>query len=163
MIDQDTEDKLYELISQGNYPSIACQALGISQSRYSIWMRRGENKDRNAGPTPELVRFALRMREAEAKAETTAVKQITAQIEKNPELGLKFLGRRFSERWGEKKEINVSWTIRAVEMIKSGEVTLEALEAELGSQLTDKVKALLEAPQTIDGEFSVVKQDVRTD
>lgn len=154
-ITPEIEEQLYELIKAGNYPSVACQAVGVSPSTYAHWMRRGEHRDRNANPNPDQVRFANRMREAEAIAETNIVKQITDSVDKNPEMGLKFLSRRYRARWAESREINVNWTIKALEAIKAGDLTIEDLEAEIGSEMTEKVKLMLEAPQSIDGEYTV--------
>lgn len=165
-ITPEIEEELYELIKAGNYPSVACQATGVSPNTYAHWMRRGEHRDRHANPDPDQVRFANRMREAEAIAETNIVKKITDSVESNPEMGLKFLSRRYRARWAESREINVNWTIKAVDAIKAGDLTLEELEAELGSEMTEKVRGMIEAPQTIDGEFVVapiedaVRQDV---
>lgn len=155
VVTPEIEDKLYDLIKAGNYPSIACQAVGLSPATYNHWIRRGEYRDRKASPNPDHVRFAQRMREAEAIAETEVVKKITESVDKNPEMGLKFLSRRYRARWAESREINVNWTIKAVEALKSGDLTIEDLEAEIGAEMTEKVKLMLEAPQTIDGEYSV--------
>ena len=154
-ITPEIEEKLYDLIKAGNYPSVACQAVGVSPSVYAHWIRRGEGRDRSMNGNPDQVRFARRMREAEAIAETNVVEQITKSVEKNPEMGLKFLSRRYRARWAESREININWTVKALEAIKAGELTLEDLEAEIGSEMTEKVKLMIEAPQTVDGEYSV--------
>lgn len=162
-ITPDIEDRLYELIKAGNYPSVACQAVGISSAVYGAWLRRGEFRDREGKPTPEQIRFAQRMREAEALAETEMVGKIIQQADKNPDIGLKFLARRFKNRWGESREINVNWTVRALEAIKAGDLQIEDLEAELGPELTSKVRAQLEAPQTLDGEWSEVSESAHAE
>jgi len=164
-ITPEIEEQLYQLIKAGNYPSIACQAVGLPQGTYGQWMRLGEHRSREANPTPEQVNFANRMREAEALAETIAVKQITDSFDKNPDLALKFLARRHKGRWGESREINVNWTIKALDSIKSGELTLEELELELGTEMTDKVRKMIEAPMTVDGDFTVapIEEEVKLD
>lgn len=162
-ITPDQENELYELIKAGNFPTVACQAVGLHPSTYARWIKRGEYRDREGKPTPDQVRFANRMREAEAMAETEVVKKISAAVEKDPEMGLKFLSRRFRARWAESREVNVNWTIKAVEAIKSGDLTLDDLRAELGDEMTEKVKQLL--PQVVEGEFvdAPIEAQVRDD
>ena len=162
-ITPEVEDQLYNLISAGNYPAIACQAVGVSPSTYNRWLKRGEYRDLDGNPTPDMVRFAQRMREAEAKAEVEIVKVITSSktLESNPELGLKFLARRYKARWAESKEVNVHWTIKAVQAIKDGELAIEDLEAEAGKEIADQVRLMLDGPDTIDGTFTPVEEAVK--
>lgn len=164
-ITPDVEDRLVELIRQGNHPVVACQATGISPSTYNLWIRRGEYRDRGGNPTPEQVRFAKRMREAEANAETELVAIITNEdnLKKNPELALKFLARRYPDRWGEKKEININWVQKAVTYITNKEMTLQDLIDEgFGPQLVEQVKALLPPDGgTVEGTYTKIEDQVQ--
>ena len=154
-ITPEIEDELYRLISAGNYPAIACQAVGIPPSLYTNWIKRGEYRDRRGDPTPDQVRFAQRMREAEALAETKVVQAITdpKTLEKYPELGLKFLSRRYKDRWGDTQEININWTLQAVQYIKDGEMTLKDLADEISPARLAEIKALL-PPEIIENEVA---------
>lgn len=164
-ITPEIEDQLYDLISAGNYPAIACQAVGVPAHIYNKWLKRGEYRDRTGNPTPDQVRFAQRMREAEAKAETTLVAAITnpKALETNPELALKFLSKRFKGRWAESKEINVHWTIKAVQAIKDGELAIEDLEAEAGIEATKQVRLMLDGPEVVDGTFAPIEETVKVE
>lgn len=134
------------LIEAGNYPKSACEASGLSYKTYLEWIKRGEGRNRHLPATPEYVAFAQRMRQAEAKAEVQVVDMVVKAIPKDPAIGLRFLGRRWKERWSESVEVNVNWLSKAILMVQNGEVTLEMLESELGPELTSEVRAQIEAP-----------------
>ena len=121
-----------------------------------------------ASPTPETESLATRIREAEAQAESNLVKYIMAKSEDDPDVALKFLSRRWPERWRERKEtVNTenTWQLQALEMIKAGTLTLEDIEESMGAELASEVRLLLAPPDpstrgnpdkgiVIEGEFS---------
>lgn len=155
-------EKLFDLVRAGNYPQTACRALGLNPAMFANWMRQGEGKDRHRSPSPETQAFAIRMREAEAKAEIASVETVVEGGLKDPTLALKFLSRRFRDRWGEVVEHKMDWTIRAIGMIKSGDVTWEDLEKTFDAPALAEIKARLLEEGATEGEFTEIenKQEV---
>lgn len=166
--DPKLQSTLIEYIRNGNYIRVACRAVGISPATYNKWVRWAEHKDRlnHRPPPPELIEFIDRIREAEALCETDMVKTIRSESLDDGELGLKFLSRRYPERWSEHKEIHnydKDWRVVALGMLRRGEITQEALEEALPKELYSEVAKMIEAPQDgeiIEGELRVeIPQD----
>jgi len=156
-------EKIAALVEAGNFPEIASKACGIAPQIYRSWIKRGEGRDRKSPPSQEYVNFANRMEEAEAIAETKYVQLVKDGSPKDPSLALKFLSRRFKDRWSETVKHEVSWVVKAVHMLRVGDVTLEALEAELPAEDFEIVKTkYLESP-TVDGEYVEVDTKVKQD
>ena len=170
-LDQKLQETIIEYLRNGNHIRVACRAAGISPVTYSNWVKWAEGKNRFATkpPPPELIAFIDKIREAEALCETEIVKNVRADAMDSGELGLKFLARRYPERWGERKEIHnydKDWRVVALGMLRRGEVTLEALEESLPKELYSEVAKMIEAPQDgeiVDGELRVeIPQDAGT-
>ena len=101
--------------------------------------------------------------------EVEVVKNIRSTAMDNAEIGLKFLSRRFPDRWSERKEIHnydKDWRVVALGMLRRGDITQEALEEALPKELYSEVAKMIEAPQdseVVDGELRVeIPQDVGT-
>ena len=151
------EEKFIAILRKGNHRSVAARACNLNPDTVDGWVRRGDGRDRRSGPpSGDVVRFAKRVLEAEALAEVDVVGNIIDAAEKDGNVGLKFLARRYSHRWGEKIEttVNVNWVMQAVKMIRSGDVTLEILEQTLGHEPMLEIQKALEAP--VEGEYSEV-------
>ena len=90
------EETIFAAIRAGCYPEQAAQAAGISPSTLYAWKARGENE--SEGP---YRRFLLKLRQAEAEAELTAVAILRSAIEDESDwkAALAFLERRFPARW----------------------------------------------------------------
>lgn len=154
-------ERIASLIESGNFPDIAAKACGISPATYRNWIKRGEGRDRNNPSSPEYVTFSNRMREAEALAESQYVKLVKDGSVKDPSLALKFLSRRFKDRWSETVKHEVSWVVKAIHMLRTGEVTLEALQGELPADDYELVKVKYLENPTVDGEY--VEIDAKVD
>ena len=159
-LDPKTQSTLLEYIRNGNHIRVACRAVGIHPNTYVQWVRWAEYKDRRNPnpPPPELIEFIDKVREAEAACEAEIVKNVRAEAMDDAEIGLKFLSRRYPERWGERKEIHnydKDWRVVALGMLRRGEVTLEALEESLPKELYSEVAKMIEPPQeeSTEGEF----------
>ena len=174
-LDPKLQSTLLEYIRNGNHIRVACRAAGISPATYSRWVKWAEYKDRlnPEPPPPELIAFIDKIREAEALCEVEIVKNIRSDALESSEIGLKFLARRYPERWGERKEIHnydKDWRVVALGMLRRGEVTLEALEESLPKELYSEVAKMIEAPQEestqgelVEGEFKeLISTDVGT-
>jgi hypothetical protein len=159
----EVEESLFALITAGNFPEVACASIGLPYSSYKNWIKIGEGRDRRTQPSPEYIAFANRMREAEGKAEVEVVKMVVAGMPKDPALGLKFLARRFKSRWSETITHEISWVVRAVQMLQTGDVTLEALESTLPADEYELVRTkFLEAP-AVDGDFVDIPKEAEVD
>ena len=163
-LDPKLQSTLLEYIRNGNHIRVACRAAGIHPSTYAKWVKWAEYKDRlnPEPPPPELIAFIDKIREAEALCEAEIVKNIRSDAMENSEIGLKFLARRYPERWSERKEIHnydKDWRVVALGMLRRGEVTLEALEESLPKELYSEVAKMIEAPQ--DGE--IVEGELRVE
>ena len=170
-LDPKLQETLIEYIRNGNHIRVACRAVGIHPGTYAKWVKWAEYKDRlnPKPPPPELIEFIDRIREAEALCEAEMVKHIRSDAMDDGELGLKFLSRRYPERWGERKEIHnydKDWRVVALGMLRRGEITQEALEEALPKELYSEVAKMIEAPQDgeiIEGELRIeIPQDAGT-
>ena len=163
-LDPTIQNTLLEYIRKGNHIRVACRAVGINPGTYARWVKWAEGKDRFATkpPPPELIVFVDKIREAEALCEAEIVKNISTDALEDSEIGLKFLARRYPERWSERKEIHnydKDWRVVALGMLRRGEVTLEALEESLPKELYSEVAKMIEPPQ--DGE--IVEGELRVE
>ena len=174
-LDPKLQSTLLEYIRNGNHIRVACRAAGIHPSTYAKWVKWAEYKDRlnPEPPPPELIAFIDKIREAEALCEAEIVKNIRSDAMENSEIGLKFLSRRYPERWSERKEIHnyeKDWRVVALGMLRRGEVTLEALAETLPKEFYSEVAKMIEAPQEesqqgelVEGEFKeLISTDVGT-
>ena len=164
--DPKLQSTLIEYIRNGNHIRVACRAAGIHPSTYAKWVKWAEYKDRlnPEPPPPELIAFIDKIREAEALCEVEIVKNIRSDALESSEIGLKFLARRYPERWGERKEIHnydKDWRVVALGMLRRGEVTLEALAETLPKEFYSEVAKMIEAPQEQEGE--IVEGELRVE
>lgn len=149
----EVQDKILRLIRAGNHPRTAAVASGINPDTFMQWVAKADGRSPRWHPTPEqeaaLTEFVGRVHQAEAEAEVLIVEKINNGFDRDPVLALKFLGRRFSKNWGDKREVNHNWRIKAVQMVQTGQVSREALEAELGPELAREIWAQIEAPREL--------------
>jgi hypothetical protein len=153
------EDKFIGILKRGNHRTVAARMCGLNPSTVSSWINRGDGRDRESAGNGDLVRFAKRVLEAEAEAEDTLVGNVLDAAEKDGNVAIKFLSRRYPDRWGEKTEATVkvvSWLDKALDMLKSGEVTLDVLETTLGPQLMLDVRKRLSPGDAVEGEYKEV-------
>jgi transposase len=90
-------DKIATFIANGNYVETACKALGIGQSTYYEWMKKGREGKK---PYAEL---AETVKKAEAIAEAKRIQTILMASEETWQAAAWYLERRYPERWGQKK------------------------------------------------------------
>ena len=146
--------KVIKLIRAGNHPGIACEAAGLSYNQFKNYLRIADGLQTDWRPAPAdiplLQDFAKKVREALAQAETDVVGNVKTKAMTDPEIGLKFLARRFPSRWGEKSQhinVDIAWNIQVARALEAGEVTWEILEAEFGRELLEReVVPLLKEP-----------------
>lgn len=93
-----------QVIALGNYPTVACQIVGIHISTYRLWMRRGEDAYEETSPFRQ---FYTAVKEAEAISEGFAVEKWRKHMGTNYKAARDFLARRFSSRWGPTYKITI--------------------------------------------------------
>lgn len=105
----ETLDKIVGHLRRGNYREAAARAAGITDRTLQIWLKRGrENADAVERGEEALDDFGLLYCEvlrAEAEAETRICGGIVDLAERlgKPEVLLKFLERRYPDRWGRRQ------------------------------------------------------------
>ena len=109
MLSEELTNSFADAIRHGNYPKIVAQAHGISEATYYMWMangRKGKAKIVRGEQINEddilYINFLDAVTIAEAEAETNAVEILQKALPSNPDLILKFLERRFPNRWKHK-------------------------------------------------------------
>ena len=156
-------EKVVKYIRDGNHPGIACEAAGLSYIQFKRYMRIGDGLPTDWQPAPAdiplIEDFSQKVKVAQARAEVDIVTNIKAKAMTDPEIGLKFLARRYPGRWGDKSlQIKVDWNVEAARSLEAGEVTWEILEQEFGRELLEReVVPLLKSPQTVIIESKAVE------
>ena len=123
--------------------------------QFKNYMRVGDGLPTDWRPAPEdiprIKEFSQKVKVAQAQAEVDIVTNIKAKAMTDPDIGLKFLARRYPGRWGDRSlQIKVAWNVEAARSLEAGEVTWEILEQEFGRELLEReVVPLLKSPQTI--------------
>lgn len=151
-LNPETAAKILKAIREGNHSPVAAHSAGISPNTLWRWVARGEDRDSKLSPNPETIAFALAFREAEAECESVLVNVVYEKAKKDPYLALKYLARRFPDRWGNKvtQEIKQSnWEEKALEMIQKGELDRETVESEFGTELADRLFAKVGQVQVV--------------
>lgn len=88
---QDIQDRIIEVISQGNYRAAAAKAVNISEKTLSCWLNSPEKKYQE---------LQKRVVEEEAQIEIRAVNAICEAGDKDAKWWCWFLERKFPKRWG---------------------------------------------------------------
>lgn len=141
MTREDVQDAIIVALKKGNYREAAVTAAGISRQTFYRWMRLGQAnldavaryeaavaKGQDADPVEldEWGLFAQEVEAAEAFAEVKIVENVIdlANSRGKPEVLIKFLERRYPDRWGR----------RRVDIVRS--------TADVAAEQADKRKAL---------------------
>lgn len=138
--------KITQSIRNGNFPKTAARYAGVSEQNIHAWVRQGEGRDNELEATAETSAFAVALRQAEAECEAVLVDTIYEKAKRDPYLALKYLSRRFKDRWGDGSNVNKTpmdeqIIQRTVEMIRQELIGREELEGELGPELTEELFA----------------------
>ena len=136
-------DTIIESVRGGNYIKVAAAAAGVNYHTVQNWLQVGEGKKNVVKlPREELVLFAQGVRKAEAECETVLVATLIDKLPREPKLIIEFLARRWPERWGKHDLTSIikgDWKQTAVAMIRSGELTRDIAEQELGPELAEEL------------------------
>jgi hypothetical protein len=129
----DLEDKITAYIQAGVADYIAAETAGIDARTFRDWMARGEGRHPTRKRTPHLVRFATRVREAQAKAR--ASREVVV-AERDPKFWLTHMARSKPGREG--------WTEPVEEPEEALAPATPAYEPSL-DEAAEIVRVLLEA------------------
>ena len=103
--------KICQLVAQGNYPSSACEQVGVPNSTFFGWLKRGETTQEEPYKS-----FAGALRMAESISESSAI----AEIVESPDWRARawFLERRYPDRWSQKNNTEQSEALGLIEMLR---------------------------------------------
>lgn len=121
--------EICEVLRGGNYVVTACDYVGLSESAYYEWHRRGREElerivdqglthddiDPDERPFVEFMESTTRAR---ATAEVQSVRRIRSAAEEDWRADAWFLEHSFPERWG-KKRLDVTTDDQAIEFVVS--------------------------------------------
>ncbi len=93
-------EEVCQIVREGNYVQTAIKALGIKQSTFYYWLKKGrEGKNKLCKKLVEKLDEAM----AEAERACVLVLRAAAISERDWKAALAWLERRFPERWGRKE------------------------------------------------------------
>jgi transposase len=95
----DLAEKIANYISTGNYASVVCGLVGITETTYYSWLEKGRK-----AKSGKYLEFLESIKKAEAAREAKWIKDIDGDPSWQSKAWL--LERRYPERWG-KKETHV--------------------------------------------------------
>lgn len=104
--DKLTPELAYEIVSYinaGNYPQIAAEACGVGKSTYYRWLEKGREE-----PNSKFGDFWEAVKKAKAQSEARNVMIIERAAEKTWQAAAWYLERTCPERWGLKRNIEVT-------------------------------------------------------
>ena len=113
-------DKFHALLSAGNYVVTACGSLGVSQSAYYDWLKKGESAGEGI-----YAEFEQAVKKAESIAEAKWMHQIGQDASWQSKAWL--MERRYPERWSRKDNLalnhsgNVEVTFIPIETLSAEE------------------------------------------
>ena len=103
--------KICQLVAQGNYPSSACEQVGVPNSTFFGWLKRGESTQEEPYHS-----FAGALRMAESISESSAIAEIVESTDWRARAW--FLERRYPDRWSQKNNNESSEAIGLIEMLR---------------------------------------------
>ena len=133
-LNKELTDEIVKRIRAGNYIKVACTAVGISQTAYFDWIKKGED---GISPYAEFL-GAIKKAEAEAEAHVNYVAIIASQAPTQWQAAAWWLERKFPDKWAKREKIEISQ-----EQVSSKEVeTIEARFSHLSAKELNKISTL---------------------
>lgn len=148
------QEKICRFIAEGNYLSVSCAAVGISDQTYNSWLKRGAEEAANGGGM--FKDFLDATKKAEALQEAKIAERLLAGampgerkkvVKVNPDgtistettetggdwlAAATYLERRHPDRWGRKDRTRI-------DINETKEITITHVEYRLPSQVTGQV------------------------
>jgi len=110
-------------IRAGNYIKVACEAVGISQTSYFDWLKKGEQG------IEQYAEFLGAIKKAEAEAQVNFVAIIASQAPTQWQAAAWWLERRFPDKWGRKEKIEIEKQQVSVKEIEAIEARFSKIPA----------------------------------
>lgn len=107
LLPEDVLQRFLAAIRAGNTRADSAAYAGISETSVKHWMMRGQGRDKNRQPTPEHVRFARMVIEAEAAVKVLVVGNLVARSREDTRAALAFLQTKFPGEWPLKPGVSV--------------------------------------------------------
>jgi hypothetical protein len=127
-LNKELTSEIIKRIRAGNYIKVACVAVGISQTAYFDWIKKGED-----GISP-YAEFLGAIKKAEAEAHVNYVAIIASQASTQWQAAAWWLERKFPSQWAKREKIEISQ-----EQVPSKEVeTIEARFSHLSPKELNK-------------------------
>ena len=104
--------KICHLVAQGNYPSSACEQVGVPSGTFFGWLKRGETTSDEPYKS-----FAGALRMAESISESNAIAEIVESTDWRARAW--FLERRYPDRWNAKTNSEDSNAIGLIELLRN--------------------------------------------
>ena len=101
------QDKICEIVGDGNYTITACQAVGIDKSTYFRWLEKGAKEIDNGGGIYGDFLYAIKKAEASSEQALLSVIKKKAIDGKEWLPAMTILERRHPDRWGRKDRSTV--------------------------------------------------------
>jgi len=96
------QEEILNLIRAGNYVKDACLAVGIDESTYYKWIKRGEKAKSGI-----YFQFVQSTKKARAFARALRVEKITDAMEENWQAAAWWLERTDPEHWGRRSRVDL--------------------------------------------------------
>lgn len=103
------QTKIVKLLAEGNYVETAAASAGVNKSTLYLWLKRGARESQRLDKHPDAkpdaaeaayLKFSNAIEKAEADAEATGVKLISAAADGQWQAMAWRLERKHPERWG---------------------------------------------------------------
>lgn len=146
-------EKVATLVRAGNRPIAAAGSVGVAQSTFYLWMRRGRRaealeEDGHDVPTKErpFLEFMESVVRAEAESEVLAVTQIRSQWGRSANAAIAWLERRFPKEWSRTERREHSGPDSGpIEVAEGPRQRIERRLARIGQRLLEEAVAAEES------------------
>jgi hypothetical protein len=101
-LNQKIIDDSEKLIRAGNYVNVVCNYLGIDESTWYRWIKKGE-EDNKKGINNIYCKFFKSIKRAESIAEIKNVNVIQMASQEDWKASAWYLERKYFDRWGRKE------------------------------------------------------------
>ena len=128
-------NKIIQLVEQGNYAKTVCQAVGICETTFYDYIKRGEEAEKQGDTNNPFLKFLKSIRSARAKAELKHVANIDINSEHDPSLSKWWLERTAPDRWAKKEFLQQDINMKS---LPPAEIIFEVVDGKTGKDKGNK-------------------------
>jgi transposase len=136
----EVQERLVQLIEAGNTATVAAVSLGIGESTYYEWMRRGRKEKRG-----QFRRFYNAVKVARARGEIRLNSLLSLAAEKDWRAAAFYLERRNPKEWGQKNRLETTHKGDPKHPVAISGISQEQAGDELLRRLTETRERFLQA------------------